>query len=64
MKWSLGSVLYNPDDGTMMIPNMGIGVPGGESRLPKEEVVKEEVVDNKDKTQNKQEKIQEDAKRE
>lgn len=30
MKWSLGSVLYNPDTGNMMIPNMGIGIPGYE----------------------------------
>ena len=30
MKWTLGSVLYNPEDGSMIIPNMGIGIPGYE----------------------------------
>lgn len=61
MKWSLGSVLYNPDSGNMMIPNMGIGIPNAESSKTGEEVIKEEVVNN---SSDKQEKIKEDAKRE
>ncbi|MGL5624104.1 phage portal protein, partial [Cetobacterium sp.] len=32
MKWSLGAVLYNPENGSMMIPNMGIGIPGYEGQ--------------------------------
>ncbi len=56
MKWSLGAVLYNPDDGTMMIPNMGIGIPGytreGEHPVnenPNANALKEDKQDKNDK---------------
>lgn len=61
MKWSLGAVLYNPDDGTMMIPNMGIGIPGytREGEHPIDENPKGNMLE-KDKEDKKNEEIEEE----
>lgn len=51
MKWSLGNVLYVPKTGKMIIPNMGIGVPGYENMQNQKGKISENIAKDKEENQ-------------